>query len=199
VARGGEYRDGYDHRNRYREAQHGHPDHHRESWHGYLDGHGRAWDAHAHALGAQGEPATDRQARANPQQHAIRADLLQPFSDVAQGAFAGLDEIPRVGMHYLDHPATGAKIHLAWGQHMQPEDPVASHAWFDPSLSAPDLRGAWFIGHQSLYAVNGYLLGIPAAWAAVLTRPLQAVPARSAAVRPLPSLTRLLQTGGMAG
>ncbi len=93
------------------------------------------------------------------------AEFLQGFQDVAVGYFVGLDEIPRIGLLYLDEPATGPKIHLAWGQHLQPDPPVASHAWFDPNLSAPDMQGTWFIGDQSLYSVNGYMLAIPAAWA----------------------------------
>ncbi|CAG0930153.1 hypothetical protein TFLX_01628 [Thermoflexales bacterium] len=96
-----------------------------------------------------------------------QATFLQGFHDVAAGFFVGLDEIPRVGMQYLETPATGPKIHLAWGQHLQEDSPsaTASHAWFDPNLSSPNVRGTWFIGNQSLYSVNGYLLEIPAAWA----------------------------------
>jgi hypothetical protein len=94
-----------------------------------------------------------------------QAEFLQGFQDVAGGFFTELEEIPRIGMQYLDAPATGAKIHLAWGQHLQPDPPVASHAWFDPNLSAPDMHGVWFIGNQSLYSVNGYLFEIPASWA----------------------------------
>jgi hypothetical protein len=94
-----------------------------------------------------------------------QASFLQNFSNIAQGYFTQLDEIPRVGMAYLNHPAIGAKIHLAWGQHFQPDPPVASHAWFDLNLAAPNLRGTWFIGNQSLYSVNGYLFEIPSAWA----------------------------------
>ncbi len=93
--------------------------------------------------------------------------FLQEFHNVAAGFFVGLDEIPHIGMQYLDTPATGPKIHLAWGQHLQEEPPyaTASHAWFDPNLSLPNMRGAWYIGNQSLYSVNGYLLEIPTAWA----------------------------------
>jgi hypothetical protein len=94
-----------------------------------------------------------------------QADFIQGFSNVAEGHFTELEEIPRTGMQYLSTPATGAKIHLAWGQHLQPDPPVASHAWFDPDLAAPDLQGIWFIGDQSLYSVNGYMFEIPAAWA----------------------------------
>lgn len=94
-----------------------------------------------------------------------QAVFLQGFHNVAEGFFTELEEIPRIGMQYLDTPATGAKIHLAWGQHFQPDPPVASHAWFDPNLSAPDMQGTWFIGNQSLYSLNGYMFEIPASWA----------------------------------
>jgi hypothetical protein len=105
-------------------------------------------------------PSLSRHLSALPQ-----AGFLQNFSNVAQGFFVGLDEIPRVGMTYLNTPATGPKIHLAWGQHLQPEPPDASHAWFEPNLAAPNLRGTWFIGNQSVYSVNGYMFEIPGAWA----------------------------------
>jgi hypothetical protein len=93
------------------------------------------------------------------------AGFLQNFSNVAAGHFTGLDEIPRIGLLYLDNPATGPLLHLAWGQHLQPDPPAASHAWFSPNLAAPNLQGEWFIGNQMLDSVNGYLFEIPAAWA----------------------------------
>jgi hypothetical protein len=93
-----------------------------------------------------------------------QADFIQTFHDVAAGHFTELEEIPKTGMQYLNHPATGPKIHLAWGQHLQ-SDEVASHAWFNPTLAAPDFRGTWFIGRQRLYSVNGYMFEIPASWA----------------------------------
>jgi hypothetical protein len=92
------------------------------------------------------------------------AGFLQGFADVAAGYFTDLEEIPKAGMQYLHHADTGSKIHLAWGQHLQPPD-IPSHAWFNPDLSAPDLQGVWFIGNRNLYSVNGYLFEIPAAWA----------------------------------
>jgi hypothetical protein len=104
------------------------------------------------------------------------AGFLQDFHDVAAGHFAGLDEIPRVGMQYLDTAATGPLIHLGWGQHLQDsaETTPASHAWFSPDLAAPAWQGEWHIGDQSPYSVNGYMLEIPAAWANAHTagRPL---------------------------
>lgn len=93
-----------------------------------------------------------------------RAIFLQDFQDVARGFFANLDEIPRIGMQFLDTPETGPKIHLAWGQHLQEAD-EPSHAWFDPDLSEARLQGEWHIGNQPVYAVNGYLFEIPDEWA----------------------------------
>jgi len=95
------------------------------------------------------------------------AGFLQEFHDVAAGHFAGLDELPRVGMQYLDTSVTGPLIHVAWGQHLQDSSETlgASHAWFSPSLDAPAWQGEWYIGDQSPYSVNGYMLEIPVAWA----------------------------------
>jgi len=94
------------------------------------------------------------------------AEFIQTFRDVAAGHFAGLDEIPRIGMQYLNHPLTGALIHLGWGQHLQPaESWPPSHAWFSPDLSNPQMKGEWYIGTQDGYRVNGYLFEIPSAWA----------------------------------
>ncbi len=96
------------------------------------------------------------------------AEFLQDFSDVTAGAFTDLEEIPKVGMTYLNRTETGSLIHLAWGQHLQPQD-IASHAWFSPDLEHPDLTGFWFIGNQDLYSVNGYMFEIPADWADAYT------------------------------
>jgi hypothetical protein len=92
------------------------------------------------------------------------AEFVQDFANVTAGHFTELEEIPKVGLQYLNRPETGAKIHIAWGQHLQPQD-AASHGWFNPTLSNPDFQGAWFIGDQDLYSVNGYLFEIPASWA----------------------------------
>ncbi|MDQ2089462.1 hypothetical protein [Marimonas arenosa] len=94
------------------------------------------------------------------------ARFLQPFADVAAGQFAGLDELPRTGMAYLDTPETGPKIHLSWGAHFQPEPDAPSHAWIAPDLGHPAFTGSWFIGNQSGYATNGYLFALPETWAA---------------------------------
>jgi hypothetical protein len=92
------------------------------------------------------------------------ATFLQGFHDVAAGHFTDMEEIPKLGMQYLNHPATGPRIHLTWGQHLQPEN-RASHAWFSPNLETPDLQGEWFIGDVGLYSVNGYMFDIPTEWA----------------------------------
>lgn len=93
-----------------------------------------------------------------------QGEFIQDFHDALTGRFTDMEEIPKVGMAYLDHPATGPKIHLTWGQHLQPDN-AASQAWINPTLGNPDFQGAWFIGRQNLYSVNGYLFEIPTAWA----------------------------------
>lgn len=109
-------------------------------------------------------PVVSRDVEALP-----RARLLQPLTDVTGGLFAGIDEIPRVGMQFLDRPETGPRIHLAWGEHLPPPPDRPTHAWFEPDLSAPRPRGAWFLDGLSPYAVNGYMLEIPQAWAGAHT------------------------------
>jgi len=92
------------------------------------------------------------------------AEFILDFRNVTRGQFADMEEIPKTGLQYLNHPASQPLIHLAWGQHLQPPD-IASHAWFSPDLDASSLEGAWFIGTQDLYSVNGYLTDIPQDWA----------------------------------
>ncbi|KAA3656355.1 MAG: hypothetical protein DWQ04_31435, partial [Chloroflexi bacterium] len=91
--------------------------------------------------------------------------FLQNFHDATAGYFYDMEELPRIGIEYLDTPATGPLIHIAWGQHFEPDPPVATHAWISPNLAVPNLQGTWFIGNQSFYSVNGYMFEIPADWA----------------------------------
>ncbi len=92
------------------------------------------------------------------------AEFIQDFQNVLAGEFTDLEEIPRVGMAYLNRPETGPKIHFAWGQHLQSElEP--SHGWFDPDLDAASVQGFWYIGNRDPYSVNGYMFEIPAEWA----------------------------------
>ncbi len=92
------------------------------------------------------------------------AEFAQGFHNPTSGYFTNLEDIPKVGMQYLNHAATGPLLHLSWGQHIQPQN-EPSHAWFSPNLAAPDLHGVWFIGYQNLYSTNGYMFDIPTAWA----------------------------------
>ncbi len=92
------------------------------------------------------------------------AVFIQNFQDVSAGYFSNLEEIPKVGMQYLDHADTGPLLHIGWGQNIQPQD-EPSHAWFSANLALPNLRGVWFIGDQDLYSTNNYMFEIPAAWA----------------------------------
>lgn len=94
-----------------------------------------------------------------------QATYLQPLTDVAAGAFVGLDEIPRIGLAYLDTPATGPLLHLTWGVHFQPEPPVPSHAWLNLDLANANLTGYWFVSPENPYSTQGYLLDIPTDWA----------------------------------
>lgn len=94
-----------------------------------------------------------------------RADYLQPLTDVAAGFFTGLDEIPRIGLQYLNRPETGPLIHIAWGQHLHPEPEAPSHGWFSPDLTHANMQGTWFVSTEYPYSVNGYLFEIPAEWA----------------------------------
>ncbi len=84
-----------------------------------------------------------------------RARFLQRFHDVAKGRFTAYDELPTVGLQYLDTPGTGAKIHVAWGHHFEPEKPAPTHGWFSPKLAKPDFRGEWFLAGRSFYTANG--------------------------------------------
>lgn len=107
--------------------------------------------------------------RADSVEELHQSGFVQGLEEVARGLFEGLDELPRVGLLYLDHPATGPRVHLTWGQHLQPDAPFATHAWFDPALDEEGLTGPWSLDVTLRYSVNGYLLEIPAAWAQAYT------------------------------
>ncbi|MCB9134512.1 MAG: hypothetical protein H6636_03740 [Anaerolineales bacterium] len=97
-----------------------------------------------------------------------QATFVQDFRNPLVGQFPGLDEIPRVGLQYLNHPDTGPLLHVAWGAHLQAE-PSPSHGWFSPNLDTPNFQGTWYMGNQEIYSVNGYLFDIPIAWADTFT------------------------------
>ncbi|MFZ5821116.1 MAG: hypothetical protein ACOYYJ_14575 [Chloroflexota bacterium] len=96
------------------------------------------------------------------------AEFVQDFANLFERRFVEFQEIPKVGMQYLNRPETGPKIHVAWGEHLQ-RDEFPSHGWFSPTLSAPDFQGEWFIGNVNMYSVNAYMFEIPAAWADAYT------------------------------
>lgn len=102
------------------------------------------------------------------------AEFIQDFQDVFAGRFTDMEEIPRVGMAYLNHAQTGPLLHMCWGQHMPPDVPPATHGWLSSTLSNPQFRGTWYIGNQDFNSINGYMFTIPAAWAATYVggRPL---------------------------
>ena len=99
-----------------------------------------------------------------------RASFLQGFSDVTRGHFTRMEEIVRTGLLYLDHPATGPLLHIAWGQHIEPDPTAPTHGWFQPDLSDPEFAGEWFLDGQSWYSINDYLFEIPFAWAEAYTQ-----------------------------
>lgn len=96
-----------------------------------------------------------------------QAYFIQQFHNIAEGWFTEFDEIPRVGIEYLDAPATGPLLHVAWGQHFhdEPETQGPTHAWFTPNLDDPQGQGAWYIDNYSHYSTNNYLFAIPEEWA----------------------------------
>ena len=94
-----------------------------------------------------------------------QAEFVQDFRDVTAGHFTEMEEIVRTGMLYLSNPLSGPRIHIAWGQHFEPDPTAATHGWFNPDLLNPNFQGPWFIAGQSWYSVNDYMFEIPAAWA----------------------------------
>lgn len=92
------------------------------------------------------------------------AGFLQDFANVFDGWFTDREEIPRMGLEYLDHTATGPKLHATWGNHQQ-ETTEHGYTWLEPTLSNPQIKGPWNIGDLGHYRLSGYLFEIPAAWA----------------------------------
>lgn len=93
------------------------------------------------------------------------AAFIQDFRNPLAGHFTEMEEIPRVGMAYLDHVETGPLLHIGWGQHMPPDPAPATHAWISADLTHPNFQGTWFIGDYNFNSVNGYLFTIPQSWA----------------------------------
>ncbi|MCA1953940.1 MAG: hypothetical protein LDL12_02200 [Anaerolinea sp.] len=98
-----------------------------------------------------------------------QGSFVQGFHNVLSSHFVRLDEIPRLGLLYLDVPQTGPQIHVAYGQHFETDPPSATHGWFSPNLAAPHFEGEWSLADTSFYSSNDYLLAIPTNWAATFT------------------------------
>lgn len=111
------------------------------------------------------EIAIPRPARSKALERLATATLLRGFTGTLAGRFDAMMELPTVGLAYLDRPETGPRIHVAIGQHFEPDPPQPTHGWFGLDLSPASLRGGWFIGAESFYAVTGYLMEIPQDWA----------------------------------
>ena len=93
-----------------------------------------------------------------------QATFIQNLAEVVGDLFDDLDELPRIGLQYLNNDLTGERIHISWGQHFQDED-NPSHAFFSTTLDTPNPQGAWYVGDASLYSINGYMFEIPTSWA----------------------------------
>ncbi len=90
--------------------------------------------------------------------------FIQGFSNVIGSHFSGLEEIPRMGMQFLDDPLAGPFLHLSFGQHIQ-FDNQPSHAVVDPDLDPASFNGEWYIGDLDPHGVNGFMFDLPQAWA----------------------------------
>ncbi|PLX37822.1 MAG: hypothetical protein C0606_06030 [Hyphomicrobiales bacterium] len=93
------------------------------------------------------------------------ATILQQLQNVTGTSFARNSELPRVGLEYLDTPATGPKVHIAFGQHMGTDIAEGTHGVFDPDLERPNFQGPWRLAGHSTFSVNDYLFEIPRDWA----------------------------------
>lgn len=132
----------------------------------FLSGHDRMAYGELPDGGKLAEVSIPAPVRAKSADALPRAEFLQGFADVAAGKFSGQDELPRMGLQYLDAPGTGAKLHIAWGAHFEPDPPIATHGAIGLDLENPGFAGPWFIGDATPYAVNDYMFEIPADWAA---------------------------------
>jgi hypothetical protein len=94
-----------------------------------------------------------------------KAKILQPLQNVTGDTFAHFNELPRVGLQYLNAPGTGPKMHIAFGMHMGSEVKKGTHGAFDPTLAQPSFKGPWHIAGHPTFGVNGYLFEIPKDWA----------------------------------
>lgn len=92
------------------------------------------------------------------------AGFVQNFTNVFEGWFTDREEIPRMGLQYLNHTATGPKLHATWGNHQQ-ETPEHGYTWLASNLANPQIQGPWNIGVLNRYRLSGYIFELPASWA----------------------------------
>lgn len=90
--------------------------------------------------------------------------FLQGFANVFDGWFTDREEIPRMGLEYLNHTVTGPKVHATWGSHQQ-ETAEHGYTWFEADLSNPQIEGPWNLGTLNRYRLSGYIFEIPGYWA----------------------------------
>lgn len=111
--------------------------------------------------------------------------FLQDFTNVIGSHFAGLEEIPRMGLQYLDHPSSGPALHISFGQHIQFEN-QPSHAMVNVDLDPASFQGEWYIGDLDPHGTNGFILDLPQPWA-------------DAYANGYPLATGRMRDGGLAG
>lgn len=96
-----------------------------------------------------------------------QSSFIQEFADVTGGLFDTYEEIPRMGMSFIDTEELEETLFLAFGQHFHEsdEDATPTHAWFNVDLDNPDPQGAWYVGDRSLYSTNNYMFEMDHDWA----------------------------------
>ncbi len=111
--------------------------------------------------------------------------FIQDFTNVLDGHFSVLEEIPRMGMQFLLDSNSNPTLHIAFGQHMQYE-PVPSHSMISADLSSNTFNGEWYIGNLDPYGINGYVFELPTTWS-------------NSYANEYPLATGRMRDGGLAG
>lgn len=98
------------------------------------------------------------------------AGTLQDFKNVFGGKLDGL-ELPKIGLAYLPKQGTqtSGKIYYCIGEHIQDQERIPSHGWFELDLSHPQLAGEWKIGSLLNYLTTYYIFPVSKKWADVNT------------------------------
>lgn len=85
------------------------------------------------------------------------AAFLQPFNDLLPNLFPPDQDLPRIGIEYLD-----GNLHYVHGQHFQDFEP--SHGWANTDLKNPQPVGPYLFGSYTNYITSDYLFLIPETW-----------------------------------